>query len=175
MNSPRSPQTPLSYELKAIINNRNVLSMRSRMKGITYASRVRRFVFIYKSLYVYAVLPVLNSLNESNQKHFEEKEKNLRSRAVQEILTTELTYLRQLEILMEVLAICLYTCPIMSETLLCVINILSVFHTAHVQKEIIRSHSAFDIIREYKNFVQCQRRIGERIKTRSAKYIWCIS
>ncbi|XP_076681020.1 rac guanine nucleotide exchange factor JJ isoform X2 [Andrena cerasifolii] len=76
MNSPRSPQTPLSYELKAIINNRNFLSMRSRMK-------------------------VLNSLNESNQKHFEEKQKNLRSRAVQEILTTEVTYLRQLEILME--------------------------------------------------------------------------
>ncbi|XP_015439172.1 PREDICTED: rac guanine nucleotide exchange factor JJ-like [Dufourea novaeangliae] len=76
MNSPISPQTPLSFELKTIINNRNVLSMRSRMR-------------------------VLNSLNESNQKHLEEKEKNLRSQAVQEILTTEVTYLHQLEILME--------------------------------------------------------------------------
>ncbi|XP_076390780.1 rac guanine nucleotide exchange factor JJ isoform X3 [Megachile rotundata] len=76
MNSPRSPQTSLSSELKKIINDRNVLSMRSRMR-------------------------VLNSLNESNQKQFEEREKNLRSQAVQEILTTELTYLRQLEILME--------------------------------------------------------------------------
>ncbi|XP_078036118.1 FYVE, RhoGEF and PH domain-containing protein 4 isoform X2 [Augochlora pura] len=76
MNSPVSPQTPLSCELKAIISNRNVLSMRSRMK-------------------------VLNSLNECNQKYLEEKEKNLRCQAIQEILTTELTYLRQLEILME--------------------------------------------------------------------------
>ncbi|XP_026300963.1 uncharacterized protein LOC551741 [Apis mellifera] len=62
MNSPRSPQTPLSCELKKIINDRNILSMRSRMK---------------------------------------EKEKNLRFQAIQEILTTEVTYLRQLEILME--------------------------------------------------------------------------
>ncbi|XP_034180211.1 FYVE, RhoGEF and PH domain-containing protein 4 [Osmia lignaria lignaria] len=76
MNSPRSPQTPLSSELKKIINDRNVLSMRSRMK-------------------------VLNSLNESHQKQLEEKEKNLRYQAIQEILTTEVTYLRQLEILME--------------------------------------------------------------------------
>nr|XP_031837187.1 rac guanine nucleotide exchange factor JJ-like isoform X2 [Nomia melanderi] len=44
---------------------------------------------------------VLNSLNESNKKYLEEKEKNLRSQAIQEILTTEVTYLRQLEILME--------------------------------------------------------------------------
>lgn len=45
---------------------------------------------------------VLSSLNENNQKYWEEKEKNLRSQAIQEILTTEVTYLRQLEILMEV-------------------------------------------------------------------------
>ncbi|CAK9813263.1 Rac guanine nucleotide exchange factor JJ [Anthophora plagiata] len=76
MNSPRSPQTPLSLELKKIINDRNVLSMRSRMR-------------------------VLNSLNENNQKQLEETKKNLRSQAIQEILTTEVTYLRQLEILME--------------------------------------------------------------------------
>ncbi|XP_076621891.1 rac guanine nucleotide exchange factor JJ [Colletes latitarsis] len=76
MNSPRSPQTPLSFELKTIINNRNVLSTRNRMK-------------------------VLNSLNESNQRYLEEKEKDLRYQAIQEILTTEVTYLRQLEILME--------------------------------------------------------------------------
>ncbi|CAL7948653.1 unnamed protein product [Xylocopa violacea] len=76
MNTPRSPQILLSSELKKVINDRNVLSMRSRMR-------------------------VLNSLNESNQKQFEEKEKNLRYQAVQEILTTEVTYLRQLEILME--------------------------------------------------------------------------
>ncbi|XP_071870354.1 putative protein tag-52 [Bombus fervidus] len=76
MNSPRSPQTPLSFELKKIINDRNVLSMRSRMK-------------------------VLNNLNEHNQKQYEEKEKDLKFQAIHEILTTEATYLRQLEILME--------------------------------------------------------------------------
>ncbi|OAD56686.1 Rac guanine nucleotide exchange factor JJ, partial [Eufriesea mexicana] len=76
MNSSRSPQTPLSFELKQIINDRNVLSMRSRMK-------------------------VLNSLNEDNQKQFEEKERRLRLQAIQEIFTTEVTYLRHLETLME--------------------------------------------------------------------------
>lgn len=76
MNSPISPQTFLSSELKKIINDRNVLSTRSRMK-------------------------VLNNLNENNQKQCEEKERNLRFQAIQEILTTEVTYLRQLEILME--------------------------------------------------------------------------
>ncbi|CAD1473910.1 unnamed protein product, partial [Heterotrigona itama] len=43
----------------------------------------------------------LNNLNENNQKQYEEKERNLRFQAIQEILTTEVTYLRQLEILME--------------------------------------------------------------------------
>lgn len=49
------------------------------------------------------MLSVLNNLNENNQKQCEEKERNLRFQAIQEILTTEVTYLRQLEILMEVL------------------------------------------------------------------------
>lgn len=53
---------------------------------------------------------VLKTLNENNQKYFEEKEKNLRYQAIQEVLTTEVTYLRQLEILMEVF----YTCSIYS-------------------------------------------------------------
>ncbi|EGI62177.1 E3 ubiquitin-protein ligase Topor [Acromyrmex echinatior] len=76
MYSPLSPQASLSSELRLIINERNMLSMRSRMK-------------------------VLHALNEDNEKCAEEKEKILRSQAIQEILTTEVTYLQQLEILAE--------------------------------------------------------------------------
>ncbi|KYN44194.1 FYVE, RhoGEF and PH domain-containing protein 2 [Trachymyrmex septentrionalis] len=76
MYSPLSPQASLSSELRQIINERNMLSMRSRMK-------------------------VLHALNEDNEKCTEEKEKILRSQAIQEILTTEVTYLQQLEILAE--------------------------------------------------------------------------
>ncbi|XP_070152075.1 rho guanine nucleotide exchange factor 39 [Polyergus mexicanus] len=76
MYSPLSPQTSLSSELRKIINERNMLSMRSRMK-------------------------VLHALNEDNERCAEERERTLRSQAIQEILTTEVTYLQQLEILAE--------------------------------------------------------------------------
>ncbi|KAL6261843.1 hypothetical protein P5V15_006930 [Pogonomyrmex californicus] len=76
MYSLLSPQASLSSELKQVINERNILSMRSRMK-------------------------VLRALNENNVQCIEEKEKTLRSQAIQEILTTEVTYLQQLEILTE--------------------------------------------------------------------------
>jgi len=42
-------------------------------------------------------------LNEDNERYTEEKEKTLRSQAIREILTTEVTYLQQLETLTEVL------------------------------------------------------------------------
>lgn len=76
MYSPLSPQTSLSSELRKIINERNMLSMRSRMK-------------------------VLHALNEDSEKYEEERERTLKSQAIQEILTTEVTYLQQLEILAE--------------------------------------------------------------------------
>lgn len=46
---------------------------------------------------------VLHALNEDNERCAEEREKTLRLQAIQEILTTEVTYLRQLEILAEVI------------------------------------------------------------------------
>ncbi|KAL6425700.1 hypothetical protein ACFW04_009654 [Cataglyphis niger] len=76
MYSPLSPQTSLSSELRKIINERNMLSMRSRMK-------------------------VLHALNEDSERCAEERERILRSQAIQEILTTEVTYLQHLEILTE--------------------------------------------------------------------------
>ncbi|XP_035722715.1 FYVE, RhoGEF and PH domain-containing protein 4-like [Vespa mandarinia] len=76
MNSPRSPHNNLSSELKNIITHKNALSMKSRMK-------------------------VLNALNEDDVRNRAEREKRLRLQAIQEILTTEVTYLQQLEILME--------------------------------------------------------------------------
>ncbi|XP_039306911.1 putative protein tag-52 isoform X2 [Solenopsis invicta] len=74
MYSPLSPQASLSSELKQIINERNMLSMRSRMK-------------------------VLQALNENNERCAEERKRILRLQAIQEILTTEVTYLQQLETL----------------------------------------------------------------------------
>ncbi|XP_043500397.1 FYVE, RhoGEF and PH domain-containing protein 4-like [Polistes fuscatus] len=76
MDSPRSPHNNLSSELRNIITNKNVLTMKSRMK-------------------------VLNALNEDDLRNKAEKEKRLRIQAIEEILTTEATYLQQLEILME--------------------------------------------------------------------------
>lgn len=45
---------------------------------------------------------VLHVLNEDNERYAEERKRTLRSQAIQEILTTEVTYLQQLEILAEV-------------------------------------------------------------------------
>lgn len=41
-------------------------------------------------------------MNEDSEKYEEERERTLKSQAIQEILTTEVTYLQQLEILAEV-------------------------------------------------------------------------
>lgn len=103
MYSPLSPQASLSSELRQIINERNMLSMRSRMKGIIYI-----FFHIYSltnyylsHLFIMNFL-VLHALNEDNERYAEEKERTLRSQAIREILTTEVTYLQQLETLVEV-------------------------------------------------------------------------
>ncbi|XP_011059980.1 PREDICTED: FYVE, RhoGEF and PH domain-containing protein 2-like isoform X3 [Acromyrmex echinatior] len=104
MYSPLSPQASLSSELRLIINERNMLSMRSRMKGIIF------YIFFlnvsvncnyHLSKFYIMIFSVLHALNEDNEKCAEEKEKILRSQAIQEILTTEVTYLQQLEILAE--------------------------------------------------------------------------
>ncbi|XP_077263279.1 FYVE, RhoGEF and PH domain-containing protein 3 isoform X2 [Temnothorax americanus] len=87
MYSPLSPQASLSSELRQVINERNMLSMRSRMKGIIYLS------------YLFYVF--LHALNKDNERCAEEKERTLRSQAIREILTTEVTYLQQLETLTE--------------------------------------------------------------------------
>ena len=76
MNSPRTPQSSLSAELKEVISNRNMLTTRTRMK-------------------------VLNALDEIQNHNINKKHQRLRSQAIQEILTSEVTYLRQLEIIME--------------------------------------------------------------------------
>lgn len=59
----------------------------------------------------------MHALNEDNEKCAEVREKTLRSQAIQEILTTEVTYLRQLEILAEV-----------NYSILLIINYLQFYH-----------------------------------------------
>ncbi|XP_012264904.2 putative protein tag-52 isoform X1 [Athalia rosae] len=76
MNSPRTPQKTLSAELRSIINDRNILTTRTRMK-------------------------VLSALDDINKESTLEREKNLRAQAVQEILMSEVTYLHQLELIMQ--------------------------------------------------------------------------
>lgn len=49
------------------------------------------------------IFSVLHALNEDSERYAEEKERTLRSEAIQEILTTEVTYLQHLETLTEVL------------------------------------------------------------------------
>ncbi|XP_046603550.1 FYVE, RhoGEF and PH domain-containing protein 3-like [Neodiprion virginianus] len=76
MNSPRTPQKTLSVELRNIINDRNILTTRTRMK-------------------------VLSALDDINKESTIEREKNLRAQAVQEILMSEVAYLHQLELIMQ--------------------------------------------------------------------------
>lgn len=58
-------------------------------------------ITVFITLY-YNIFSVLHALNEDSERYAEEKERTLRSQAIQEILTTEVTYLQQLEILTEV-------------------------------------------------------------------------
>lgn len=77
MNSPRTPQqSTLSAELKEVISNRNMLTTRTRMK-------------------------VLSALDEIHNHSIDRRQHSLRSQAIQEILTSEVNYLRNLEIIME--------------------------------------------------------------------------
>ncbi|XP_011496634.1 PREDICTED: putative protein tag-52 [Ceratosolen solmsi marchali] len=77
MDIPNTPKKPtLSAELKKIIDQRNMMTIRTRMK-------------------------VLNALDEIYQENLMKKEESLRIQAIQEILSSEVKYLRQLEIIME--------------------------------------------------------------------------
>ncbi|XP_003427547.1 FYVE, RhoGEF and PH domain-containing protein 3 [Nasonia vitripennis] len=77
MDSPRTPKaTSLSAELKEIIDQRNMLTTRTRMK-------------------------VLKALDEIHQQNQTQREESLRAQTIQEILSSEVKYLRQLEIIMQ--------------------------------------------------------------------------
>lgn len=76
MSCPSTPLT-LSEELRLAIKERNILTTRSKMK----------------------VLTALGNLNKAN--HLQ-KMKELQERTVNEIFTSEVTYLRQLELIMKV-------------------------------------------------------------------------
>lgn len=75
-SSPRTPNSSLSAELRDVINKRNILTTRTRMK-------------------------VLSALDEMQNQTINRKRESLRSQAIQEILTSEVKYLRNLEIIME--------------------------------------------------------------------------
>ena len=76
MTSPRTPQSSLSAELKELINERNMLTTRTRMK-------------------------VLNALDGIQNQSINKREQRLRAQVIHEILTSEVTYLKNLEIIME--------------------------------------------------------------------------
>lgn len=53
MYSPLSPQASLSSELRQIINERNMLSMRSRMKGIIF------YIYFYIYIFYVSINPIV--------------------------------------------------------------------------------------------------------------------
>ncbi|KAL7306476.1 hypothetical protein TKK_0001175 [Trichogramma kaykai] len=74
-NSPRTPKlTSVTDELKEVLSKRKLLTTQTRMK-------------------------VLSTLDEFNDEQDASKEENLRSQAIQEILTSEISYINQLEII----------------------------------------------------------------------------
>ncbi|KAJ8670649.1 hypothetical protein QAD02_001908 [Eretmocerus hayati] len=77
MDSPRTPKaTSLSAELKELIEKRNMLTTRTRMK-------------------------VLSALDDLNRENSMKREQSLKSQTIQEILSSEVKYLGQLEIIKE--------------------------------------------------------------------------
>ncbi|XP_069674405.1 rho guanine nucleotide exchange factor 39-like [Periplaneta americana] len=74
-NTPQR-QLTLSAELRNVINEHHIFTTRTRMK-------------------------VLTALDDINKNSIEEKEKSLRYQTIQEILTSEVSYLHQLEVIMK--------------------------------------------------------------------------
>lgn len=97
MNSPRTPQSSLSAELRDIISKRNILTTRTRMK-------------------------VLSALDEMQNQNINRKREGLRNQAINEILSSEVTYLRNLEIIMEY-----FMHPIYQKQLLCYSSYTTLF------------------------------------------------
>jgi len=98
-------QQALSTELRNLINERNILTTRTRMKGnclnLFYSNHYpcKKSSFTNFSFGTSTVLSALEDMGRVNQ---EEKQKELRSQAIEEILTSEASYLHQLEVLMKV-------------------------------------------------------------------------
>ncbi|XP_051164499.1 putative protein tag-52 [Leptopilina boulardi] len=97
MFSPRTPNSSLSAELRDVISKRNILTTRTRMK-------------------------VLSALDEMQNQTVNRKRESLRSQAIQEILSSEVTYLRNLEIIMEY-----FMHPIYQRQLLCYSSYTTLF------------------------------------------------
>lgn len=94
-------QISLSRELKQVLTERNLLTAKSRRKGkiktFAYSSKLQLTV-------CFVVCTMLDeSLTSTNSPHNSEmeKRKSFRLQAIQEILTSERSYLNQLELLME--------------------------------------------------------------------------
>ena len=103
----------LSAELRSLINERNILTTKTRIKGTVLDDAVACLVYLLLVCEKVQIndcclnLPtVLNALDDvSRDAHKlkqEEKERNLRTNAIQEILTSEASYLQQLETIMKV-------------------------------------------------------------------------
>lgn len=101
MCSVTAPSTPsLSLELKALIEQRNVLTTRSKSRGNKY-KKLFKFVHLQLSL-ISSVFLVIRDLTRQIQRDNLQKEVQLKAKAVEEIFTSEVSYLNQLEIAMKV-------------------------------------------------------------------------
>lgn len=93
-------QTSLSRELKQVLTERNLLTAKSRKKG-----NEKSLAYSFKLQFTvrFLVCTMLDESLTSSSPHNSEmdKRKTFRLQAIQEILTSERSYLNQLEILME--------------------------------------------------------------------------
>lgn len=107
MASPRTPETPLSFsrELRQVLQERNLLTAKTRNKGKLFIIKKRKITAAYIKFFplVCSMLaggsgasPISASPNTEM-----DKRRNFRLQAVQEIITSEKSYLQHLETLME--------------------------------------------------------------------------
>lgn len=87
-------QRPLSLELQQVIEENNLLNTDARIKGLNIYSRFCSLVLMFVCV---LVISALSEINGHQALH-----SSLRQRATQEILSSELSYVKQLEIIMKV-------------------------------------------------------------------------
>lgn len=94
----RTPQLSLSRELKQVLNERNLLTAKTRKKGMKIIS-AQKLLMVTKQIFS-SVCSMLENMTPQERNELD-KRRSLRLQAIGEILTSEKSYLKQLEVLMD--------------------------------------------------------------------------